>query len=194
MNPSRAEHWRSTFWSSVQQADHAQTLKEASLTERLAAWTKELTTVSVKTCQDLGWQAAAKGHRLELLPDAHSEYLGMDVMAFADGTTRWRFPVAVIELENSRKDDRIAYSLWKVLCVRAELRLVFCYRREPDEGAALVRWLSREVIAALGLDQRIGLDGETIVAVGSRGEAAAFPYGFFKWWRLESKAGVFRLM
>jgi hypothetical protein len=34
MNPSRAEHWRAAFWSSVQQADHAQTLKEASLTER----------------------------------------------------------------------------------------------------------------------------------------------------------------
>ena len=186
--------WRETFWSIVQQADHSQTLKEASMSERLGDWTKELTTVSVKTCQGLGWQAAAKGHRLELLPDAHSEYLGLDVMAFADGPTRWRFPVAAIELENSRKADRIAYSLWKVLCVRADLRLVFCYRREADEGAALIRWLSREVIDALGLDQRLSLSGELIVAVGSRGEAAVFPYGFFKWWRLESSAGIFRLM
>ena len=194
MNSTSAEAWRATFWSIVQQADHSQMLKEASMTERLGAWTKELTTVSVETCHRLGWQAAAKGHRLELLPDAHSEYLGMDVMAFADGTTRWRFPVAVIELENSRKDDRIAYSLWKVLCVRADLRLVFCYRREPDEGAALVRWLSHEVVEALGLDQRMGLGGEVIIAVGSRGEATAFPYGFFKWWRFESKAGIFRLM
>jgi hypothetical protein len=186
--------WCDAFWQIVRQPEYAMLLKEASLAERLGDWTKTLTTVSVETCSALGWQAAAKGHRLDLLPDAHSEYLGMDVMAFADGTTRWRFPVAVIELENSRKDDRIAYSLWKVLCVRADLRLVFCYRREPDEGAALVRWLNHEVIEALSLDQRMGLGGEIIVAVGSRGEAAAFPYGFFKWWRFESKAGIFRLM
>ena len=189
-----SESWHDAFWPIVQRADYAQSLKEASLNERLGDWTKTLTAVSVETCAALGWRAAAKGHRLDLLPEAHSEYLGMDVMAFADGTARWRFPVAVIELENSRKDDRIAYSLWKVLCARAELRIVFCYRREPDEGAALVRWLSKEVIGVLTLDQRLNLEGETIVVVGSRGEALAFPYGFFKWWRLESNLGIFRLM
>lgn len=36
-----------------------------------------------------------------------------------------------MELENSRDSERIAYSLWKVLCVRAELRIVFCYRSLP---------------------------------------------------------------
>jgi hypothetical protein len=186
--------WREAFWPIVQQTDYAQSLKEASLNERLGDWTKALTAVSVETCASLGWQAAAKGHRLDLMPEAHSEYLGMDVMAFANGTARWRFPIAVIELENSRKDDRIAYSLWKVLCVRAELRVVFCYRREPDEGATLVRWLSKEVVGAVSLDQRLKLEGETIVVVGSRGEAPTFPYGFFKWWELEHNLGSFRLM
>jgi hypothetical protein len=194
MNPSLAEHWRVIFWSMVQQSDHGQTLKEASVNEHLGAWTKELTTVSVETCQGLGWQAAAKGHRLDLLPEAHSEYLGMDIMAFSDSAARWRFPIAVIELENSRKDDRIAYSLWKVLCVRAELRIVFCYRREPNEGADLVRRLSKEVVGAVSLDQRQRLDGETVVVVGSRGESATFPYGFFKWWRLEWNIGRFSLL
>ncbi len=186
--------WREAFWSIVQRPDYAQSLKEASVNERLRDWTKALTAVSVETCAAIGWQAAAKGHRLSLLPEAHNEYLGMDVMAFADGTTRWRFPIAVIELENSRKDDRIAYSLWKVLCVRAEVRMVFCYRREPDEGAILLRWLSREVIEALGFDRRMSLEGETIVVVGNRGEAMTFPYGFFKWWKLEHNLGSFRLM
>lgn len=194
MTTNLGEQWRTTFWQTLQRPDYALSLKEASLTERLGDWTKALTTVSVETCQSLGWQAAAKGHRLELLPDAHSEYLGLDVMAFADGATRWRFPVAAIELENSPKDDRIAYSLWKMLCVRADLRLVFCYRREADEGAALVRWLNHEVVDALGLDRRLKLEGETIVVVGSRGESAVFPYGFFKWWRLEQGSGVFRLL
>jgi hypothetical protein len=186
--------WREAFWSIVQQTDYAQSLKEAALNERLGDWTQALTAVSVETCASLGWQAAAKGHRLDLLPEAHSEYLGMDMMAFADGAARWRFPIAVIELENSRKDDRIAYSLWKVLCVCAELRIIFCYRREPNEGATLVRWLSKEVVGALSLDQRLKLEGETIVVVGSRGEAATFPYGFFKWWKLEHNLGSFRLM
>ena len=36
----------------------------------------------------------------------------------------------VIELENSSREDMIAYSLWKVLCVRADLRVVFCYRKQ----------------------------------------------------------------
>lgn len=194
MRASLAEAWRSAFWPIVQQVDHAQSLKEASLAERLGDWTKTLTTVSVETCAALGWQAAAKGHQLDLLPEAHSEYLGLDVMAFADGATRWRFPIAAIELENNRKDDRIAYSLWKVLCVRAELRIVFCYRREPDEGADLVRWLSREIIGAISLDRRQNLGSETIIVIGSRGESVTFPYGFFKWWKLEHNLGTFRLM
>jgi hypothetical protein len=35
-------------------------------------------------------------------------------------------PVAVFVLANSRDDVRIACSPWKVLCVRAKMRVVFC--------------------------------------------------------------------
>ncbi len=89
----------------------------------------------------MGWAAAAKGHRLAPLPEPRSEYLSLDAVAFADGGGRWRFPTAVFELENDASEDRIAYSLWKVLCGRAELRAVFCYRRDADEAAPLVRRL-----------------------------------------------------
>ena len=41
------------------------------------------------------------------------------------------------------------------------------------------------------IEQRTGLDGETLSVVGSRGEAGTFPYGFFKWWRLEKNTGKF---
>ena len=34
--------------------------------------------------------------------------------------------------------------LWKVLCVRASLRVVFAYRREPAEGSQLVACLAEE--------------------------------------------------
>ena len=38
------------------------------------------------------------------------------------------------------------------------------------------------------------LSGETLVVVGSRDESATFPYGFFKWWKLDTNTGTFRLL
>lgn len=185
------EQWRAAFLQTVQQHERAQPLKEAALAGRLGAWTKELTAVAVSTCQSLGWQASAKGHRLELLPVTGSEYLGIDVMAFAQAKTRWRFPAAVIELENSQSDDRVAYSLWKVLCLRADLRIVFCYRRSAAKGSALMRSLREEAIEAIGVAGRMKLEGETLVVIGSYDSSSTFPYGFFKWLRLDNNTGTF---
>jgi hypothetical protein len=139
----------------------------------------------------MGWRASAKQHLLELLPIARCEYLGLDIVAFAENDKRWLFPTAVMELENSSRQDQVAYSLWKVLCVRAALRLVFCYRRQPEEGPKLVRHLRQEVIGAMGLDGRISLDGQTVVVVGTRDDAATFPYGFFTWWALDPNTAAF---
>lgn len=178
----------------VQRREDGAALKQAAMAGRLRDWTRVLTQSVVATCEQMGWTASARGHKARLLPIDQSEYLAMDVMAFGDGQKRWRFPVAVIELENSRQDDRVAYSLWKVLCVRAELRIVFCYRRRPDEGPALVRFLQAEVIRAMDLAGRVSLPGQTVLAVGSTNEAQHFPYGFFKWWELDSKTGIFGLI
>jgi hypothetical protein len=38
---------------------------------------------------------------------------------------------------------------------------------------------------------RTGLGGETLVIVGSRSEAATFPYGFFKDWMLDINTARF---
>ena len=192
MTQQVAENWQAAFWRTAQQQEYASSLREAALRGRLGDWTKTLTVVTVSTCRALGWQASAKDHHLDLLPVPHYEYLTMDVMAFAGGERRWRFPVAVVELENSADNDRIAYSLWKVLCVRSALRIVFCYRRSADEGAALIRFLRDEVVQAMPLDDRMKLEGATVVVVGSRDDAATFPYGFFKWWYLEPNIGSFQ--
>ncbi len=164
-------------------------MRDSSLDADMAAWTRALTDAVVDSCSSLGWAASAKGHRQELLPESRSEYLSLDVMAFPSSEGRWIFPVAVMELENSSSDDRIAYSLWKVICIRTDLRVVFCYRKEPEAGAPLVRRLAEDVASALPLDKRVGIEGETLVSVGSRGEAATFPYGFFKWWKLDLQTG-----
>ncbi len=190
-----AARWREAFFRTVRHYENASLFRQAAQAEDLAGWTRHLTEAVVGTCQALGWQAAAKGHQLDLLPIPHAEYLTLDVVAFEDSARRgWQFPVAAMELENSRDSERIAYSLWKVLCVRSELRIVFCYRSLSSQASALVGYLSRDVIGALPLEQRLALGGETLVVVGSRSDSSAFPYGFFKWWRLEGNTGSFNVL
>ena len=104
---------------------------------------------------------------------------------------RWPFPVAVFELENSRDDDRVAYSLWKVLCVRTPLRVVFAYRRDAGEGAELVGRLTDSLIGGLSIAERLAFAGETSLIIGNRGGAETFPYGYFKAWTLDTNTGRF---
>jgi hypothetical protein len=166
-------------------------LRDASLRSDLARWTSVLTTAVVRTFEALGMPTTAKGHPCTVLPLKQQEYLGQDVMAFPQGSTGWQFPAAVCELENAGSDARVAYSLWKVLCVRCPLRLVFCYRAEPGKGAPLIVWLGTNVIKPMPIAARTGLDGETVIVVGSRTEADTFPDGFFQAWKLNTNTGRF---
>lgn len=187
-----SKKWYENFIQTVQAHEAANVLKEASQSGELGKWTEALTGVVISTLPALGWQGAALGHRSSLLPEAREEYLALDVVAFKElGERRWRFPEAVFELENSKDDDRVAYSLWKVLCVRANLRVVFCYRRDPAKGAELVNQLSETVVRSMEINERANVSGETMVVVGTRSETASFPYGFFKEWILDSNTGHF---
>lgn len=191
MPDTPAQRFRERFFSVVQQDVFATSLKQASQGANLSTWTGALTGAVVATCEAVGWKASAKGHKAELLPIHRSEYLGLDVMAFPQGERRWRFPIAVMELENSSQEDQIAYSLWKVLSVSAEWRAVFCYRGRSEQIPALVRHLREEVIEAMGLPGRLGLAGQTTLIVGTRSEAETFPYGYFGWWDLDTNTGKF---
>lgn len=184
--------WYGKFMETVQQHESAMELKEAAISGRLGKWTSALTRVVCSACDGMGWKAAAKGHRSTLLPVAGQEYLALDVVAFEpSGDRRWRFPVAVMELENSGTDDRVAYSLWKVLCTRARLRVVFCYRKDTTQASALVRHLAEQVTTSMGIDERTKVGGETVLIVGSKNEASTFPYGFFKDWQFDVNLGRF---
>ena len=185
--------WYGAFIETVQAHEAAAVLRDAAEAGALRKWTEALTDVVVGTFPRLGWGGAARGHRSDLLPVPREEYLALDVVAFETaGDRRWRFPVAVFELENSQDEDRVAYSLWKVLCLRAGLRVVFCYRRDAGEGAELVRHLGDEVVRTMEIPERAGVGGETLVVVGSRSETASFPYGLFKDWALDANTGRFR--
>ena len=189
-----AEKWRDRFLDLAGCNEFASHLKFASLDGDLGVWTEVLTHLVVRVCSELGWAAAAKGHRVDFLPERKYEFLGIDVTAFEDSNGVWRFPVAAVELENSSMDDRVAYSLWKVLNLRTELRVVYCYRRDRDAAPPLIQKLAEDVIEALGIPGRQSLDGRTIVAVGYRNKAETFPYGYFKWWELNCNTGRFEIL
>jgi hypothetical protein len=179
--PSIAQRWFDAFMGVVKTHEGSSSLREAMEAGALKAWTQALTGIVVGTFAEMHWRGAARNHRSDLLPISRSEYLALDAVAFeSGGERRWRFPVAVFELENSPNDDLVAYALWKILCVRASLRVVFCYREDAAQGVSLVRHLSEQVVQSLEIAIRAGFGGETLVIVGSRSESASFPYGFFK--------------
>lgn len=187
-----ATRWASQFYATLgDDRAAADELREASLRSDLARWTAALTAVVAHSFQALGLSPTAKGFRCAILPVKRSEYLGQDVMAFDTGASGWRFPSVVCELENSADDDLVAYSLWKVLCIRCGLRVVFCYRPGSDAAAPLVTKLATAVVDAMPLTERVGLAGETLLVVGSRNEASTFPYGFFQPWKLNPNTGRF---
>jgi hypothetical protein len=186
-----SEDFRSAFQRLAADNLHGAALKAAAIDGTLKEWTAALTSLAVAACRDIGWRASAIGHSLPLLPIQRSEYLALDLIAFAPGEARWLFPTAAMEFENIQREDHIAYSLWKVVCVRADLRIVFCYRKEASQASELVRYLTREVIDAMSLEGRVALEGETVVVVGSRNDAATFPFGFFSWWKLDTNTGKF---
>jgi len=184
--------WAKKFYATLgDDRAAAEELREASLRSDLVRWTAALTSVVANSVEALGLSPTAKGFRCVVLPVKRSEYLGQDVMAFEAAGTGWKFPVAVFELENSADDELVAYSLWKVLCVRCGLRVVFCYRPEADAAAPLVAQLAGAVVSAMPIAERAALSGETLIVVGSRNESSTFPYGFFQAWKLNPNTGRF---
>jgi len=188
-----ADQFRVAVMAQAQAPVFHEPLKSASMAGHLGKWTTALTGCVVAACREIGLRASAKGYECELLPVRRSEYLALDVMAFPEGDKRWLFPSAVMELENSQEVDKIAYALWKVLSVRAGLRILFCYRKDAGAAPALIQHMRHEVIDAMSLHGRLSLEGQTFVVVGSRNDANTFPFGFFKWWELNTHTGRFEL-
>lgn len=188
------DDWWEQFLTQVQEPERAERLKQASLDEDLKAWTELTTSAVVRACRALGWDAAARGYPSRRLPQRGHEYLGIDVMAFPPVTTAdvpWPLPLAVFELENQRRDERVAYSLWKVISVRSRLRVVLSYRPDWEQGRRLIQSLQDAMIGSLEPDDVRTLEGDTILIVGNRGEGETFPWGYFKRWRLNVNLGRF---
>jgi len=195
--------WYGHFLRVIRQADLADPLREAAITGRRGEWTRALTRAVVVTCAEMGWRAVAKGHPADFMPAirrrVQQEYLALDVVAFAEASVaqpdagfRWPFPMAAIELENQDKPERMAFSLWKVIMARAQLRGVFVYCREREDIPALVRTLGQAVLPELPDDAIDDVASSLIVVVGTRSKVEAFPYGFFHEWVLSPQTRIFQ--
>lgn len=190
--PVDARDWARSLYASLKD-DHmtATELRQASVAGDLTRWTQALTGLVAQSMRGLGLEVAAKGHRCTVLPVAREEYLALDVTALPQARSVWRFPAIVCELENSARDEVVAYALWKVLCIRHALRVVFCYRSARADVPRLIRTLSDGVVGAMALQDLERLSADTLVFVGSRSESDTFPYGFFQAWILNRNLGRF---
>jgi len=99
-------------------------------------------------------------------------------------------PLAVFELENSARDDRVAYSLWKIHFVRPRPRVVMAYRRSWELASALPNHLVADVLSGLRPAKETVLD-DIVMVTGSRSDGESFPWGYFRFWRPDHVVGRF---
>jgi hypothetical protein len=175
--------WHRAFRAAIRGRSLAPQLQAAADGARLRPWTELLTAAVVQACAALGWECAARnaGHRP--LPVGRDEYLGIDVLAFEPGC-EWRRPIAAFELENSPRDETVAYALWKVGMIRVGLGCLVCYRRQQEGIGPLIGRLQDTVLRCLRPD------GEVLVVVGTRAAADTFPDGYFRTFRWRPESGT----
>jgi len=134
--------------------------------------------------------------------EASYEYLNVDAV-FIDKAeydlikgSKWDpfvLPRAVVELENRFDRNKISYCLWKILCVRAPIRVLICYQTKANNVLILKQHLERVIWQGSLMK---GTDGDLFVIIGdesAKGEASWGKYfSVFEWRndRLEKIEGL----
>ena len=109
------------------------------------------------------------------------EYLNIDVMFIDDaeyhlsyeGLDPFVLPRAVVELENRYDWRKISYCLWKILCVRAPIRVLICSQKDSENVASLKEQLEK-VIWEGSLTK--GTDGDLFVIIGDESVGVKAPW------------------
>lgn len=182
--------WCAGLLNAIRTDELRDPLRAAAVDGDLKTWTQLMTDAVAIASRGMGWEIAAKGHKLSLLPQPGQEYLSLDGMAFdasvAPDGARWHWPIAVFELENKHTDERTSYSLWKVLNVAAPLRVVIAYRRTWEEANALPGLLADAVIrTTMPIERWNAIDGELLLVIGSRSDGDHFPWDYFRLWKFD---------
>jgi len=92
-------------------------------------------------------------------------------------------PRAVVELENEYNIEKISYCLWKILCVRAPIRVLICYQNGKEKVKSLREHLENVIWQGSLMK---GSDGDLLVVIGddsARGEASWEDYFMVFEWR-----------
>jgi hypothetical protein len=186
--------FREAFHECLREEKAGTRLKDAAINRRMAEWTEALTNLVVETCRALKWTACARWNPNDVLPQVQKEYFTLDVTAFSSSRKGWQPPLAAMELENNASKPKIAYCLWKLLGVNVGFRCLFCYREQADDAAELLRYLRQEVVQSFTPEERGFVRGQTVICIGTRGDAETFPYGFFRWWRLNFNTSNFEVI
>lgn len=116
------------------------------------------------------------------------EYLNVDAIFIDDaeydpsaqkpGWDPFVLPRAAVELENTWIIQDISYCLWKILCVRAPIRVLICYQNNAEKVEPLIQHLE-DVIWEGSLMK--GTDGDLLVIVGAGKGPPDKYFSVFEW-------------
>jgi len=90
-------------------------------------------------------------------------------------------PKAAIEHENLYDPDKISYCLWKILCVRAVVRVLICYQKNESKVGELKRLLEKIIRAGELME---GEDGDLLVIIANEkngGKPFEEYFSVFEW-------------
>ena len=131
-------------------------------------WTKFMGEVIDEVAKEMGCEVTRRrpGDK-----DRSGEYLNIDAFfvdkaAFENKPPEYDpfvLPLAVVELENSDEVNKITYCLWKILCIRAPIRVLICYQSNNVKIKELRQQLER-VIQNGGLMKKD--NGDLLVIIG----------------------------
>ena len=121
--------------------------------------------------------------------DSH-EYMDIDAFfidnrdydLLSDDEDPLTLPSAIVELENSYDNDKIAYCLWKLACIRSPIRVLICYQKGREAISSLVRHLEK-VIRQNSLLKDDTSDTILIIGDGTKGEGYEWAdyFSFYEW-------------
>lgn len=123
--------------------------------------------------------------------DESGEYLNIDGLFFdnndyndsiPEGHDPRVLPSAAIELENNYSQDKIAYCLWKLMCIRTPIRILICYQSNAENLTRLKNHLENVMLKGnLTKDNK----ADVIVIIGDESVADEKPwkdyYSVFEW-------------
>jgi len=137
--------------------------RETSSEKKIADMTPEEQKVSLANFSKGYWEESREYLNIDAVFINESEY-GLHTWG-AKGIRYGPFalPEAVAELENSWDVDRICYCLWKILCIRAPVRVLICYQKNKEMTNSLRQRLESVI---WGSSLMKGTDGDLLVIVG----------------------------